>query len=82
MTLLNMNSTAPAAGMPLSYLYGIGIITSLSMAAIIIIRVAQNLIGQEADLTMVSTSEEVVHNELNAQELEKQTNVQSGKVSG
>ncbi|KKK36805.1 C4-dicarboxylate ABC transporter permease [Mesobacillus campisalis] len=83
MTLLNMNSTAPATGLPLSYLYGIGILTSLSMAGIIIIRMVQNLMGKEdANLTMVSTTDEIIKGELQAQELNKQTNIQSGKISG
>lgn len=36
MTILNMNSTGPATGMPLSYLYGIGILSSIWMMILII----------------------------------------------
>ncbi|MED4206528.1 TRAP transporter small permease [Neobacillus mesonae] len=60
MTLLNMNSTAPATGLPLAYLYGIGIVTSLSMAAIVIIRMFQTFTSKtDSNLTMISSTEEV-----------------------
>ncbi|UFJ40779.1 TRAP transporter small permease [Brevibacillus humidisoli] len=36
MTLLNMDSKSPATGLPLAFMYGIGIITSISMAVIVL----------------------------------------------
>ncbi|WP_370297687.1 TRAP transporter small permease [Ammoniphilus sp. YIM 78166] len=39
MTLLNMNSSAPATGLPLSFIYGIGVFMSVCMALIIIVNI-------------------------------------------
>ncbi|WP_243297767.1 TRAP transporter small permease [Bacillus litorisediminis] len=65
MTVLNMNSYAPATGLPFSFLYGIGIVTSISMAAIIIIRMVQTLTSKnESSLTMVSSTEDILKEEL------------------
>jgi TRAP-type transport system small permease protein len=61
MTVLNMNSSAPATGLPLSYLYGIGLVTSISMGAIVIIKMVQAFTSKEdANFVMVTTSEDVI----------------------
>jgi TRAP-type transport system small permease protein len=61
MTVLNMNSSAPATGLPLSFLYGIGLVTSISMGAIIIIKMVQAFTSKEdANFVMVTTSEDVI----------------------
>jgi TRAP-type C4-dicarboxylate transport system permease small subunit len=67
MTILNMNSTAPATGLPLSFLYGIGIVTAISMAAIVIVKVVQALTTKDAALVMVSSSDEVLEDVQNHQ---------------
>lgn len=65
MTLLNMNSTGPATGMPLSYLYGIGIVTSIWMMILIVVSVFKVLRKGAEDFTIVQTSEDVLA-EINA----------------
>lgn len=54
MTVLNMVSKAPATGLPLSYVYGIGIVTSVSMAIIILYNLYKALFTKvkESDLTL------------------------------
>lgn len=70
MTVLNMNSTAPATGMPLSYLYGIGIVTSISMAVIILINLYRALFFKDKNtpLAMISQTDEVVQEVSNVQD--------------
>ncbi|MFS0824633.1 TRAP transporter small permease [Bacillus sp. 1P02SD] len=61
MTVLNMNSTAPATGLPLSFLYGIGVITSVSMAIIIIVRMIQAFTSKSnSQFSIISSTEEVI----------------------
>jgi TRAP-type transport system small permease protein len=60
MTVLNMNSSAPATGLPLSFLYGIGIVTSISMAAIVLVRMIQTLSSKGNVTLMVSSTEHVI----------------------
>nr|WP_085963061.1 TRAP transporter small permease [Brevibacillus massiliensis] len=48
MTLINMDSTAPATGLPLSYVYGIGIVSSVCMAIIIVAKLYRVLFGNRA----------------------------------
>jgi TRAP-type transport system small permease protein len=60
MTVLNMNSSAPATGLPLSFLYGIGILTSISMAAIVLVRMIQTLSSKGNVTLMVSSTEHVI----------------------
>jgi TRAP-type C4-dicarboxylate transport system permease small subunit len=43
LTLLNMDSKAPATGMPLSYLHAIGMIMSVGMALIVIFNICRAL---------------------------------------
>jgi TRAP-type C4-dicarboxylate transport system permease small subunit len=49
MTVLNMDSIAPATGISLSWVYGIGLVTSLSMAAIIITNMVKVLFAKDKD---------------------------------
>jgi TRAP-type transport system small permease protein len=60
MTILNMNSTGPATGMPLSYLYGIGIVSSLWMMVLIIFSVFKALRGKEENFTIIQSSDDVL----------------------
>jgi TRAP-type transport system small permease protein len=43
MTMLNLDSKAPATGIPYSFMFGIGIVAALGMAAIIIVRLYRAL---------------------------------------
>ncbi|MDN4524233.1 TRAP transporter small permease [Fictibacillus fluitans] len=49
MTVLNMDSIAPATGISLSWVYGIGLVTSLAMAAIIITNMVKVLFAKDKD---------------------------------
>lgn len=59
MAVLNMNSTGPATGMPLSYLYGTGVVTGIWMMAIIITSVYKALKGETDDFVAVQTADDV-----------------------
>lgn len=60
MTLLNMESTAPATGLPLSYIYGIGVVMSIAMGLILIRNLYRALFEKGAidKLTLMKESEE------------------------
>lgn len=60
MTILNMNSTGPATGMPLSYLYGIGVISSIWMMSLIIVSVFKAIRGKTESLTIIQSSDDVL----------------------
>ncbi|GAA5344356.1 TRAP transporter small permease [Planifilum fimeticola] len=45
MTWLNMASKAPATGVSLGFVYGVGVVTSLAMAVIVILRLFRILFG-------------------------------------
>ncbi|GAX89827.1 TRAP transporter small permease [Effusibacillus lacus] len=61
-TVLNMDSKAPATGLPLSFVYGIGIITSIGMGIIILFNIYQVLTGKKSadELMTVQESEELL----------------------
>jgi TRAP-type transport system small permease protein len=62
MTLINMESTAPATGMPLALVYGTGILVSVSMGLVVIgnlYRIIFNKIKDE-DLVTINDSEEMI----------------------
>lgn len=65
MTVLNMNSTGPATGMPLSYLFGIGVVAGVWMMAIIIVSVYKALKGETDDFTAIQSAEDLT-SEINA----------------
>ncbi|RLL43872.1 TRAP transporter small permease [Oceanobacillus piezotolerans] len=72
MTLINMDSTAPATGMPLAFVHGTGILVSISMGLIIInnlYRIIFNKIKDE-DLVQISESEELIALHSNADNAE------------
>jgi TRAP-type C4-dicarboxylate transport system permease small subunit len=48
MTLINMDSMAPATGLPLAYVYGIGIVMSICMAIIIVFNLYRVLFGKRS----------------------------------
>ena len=60
MTILNMNSTGPATGMPLSYLYGIGVISSIWMMLLIIASLYKAIRGETDNLTIIQSSDDVL----------------------
>ncbi|WP_082235404.1 TRAP transporter small permease [Halobacillus massiliensis] len=60
MTVLNANSTGPATGMPLSYLYGIGVVTSISMMALTIFNMVKTLTGKKDSFKIVQSTDEVL----------------------
>ncbi|RBP91480.1 TRAP-type C4-dicarboxylate transport system permease small subunit [Cytobacillus firmus] len=60
MTLLNMNSTGPATGMPLSYLYGIGIVSSIWMMILIIASLFKAIRGKSESLTIIQSPDDVL----------------------
>ncbi|MCZ0874817.1 TRAP transporter small permease [Peribacillus frigoritolerans] len=62
MTMINIDSAAPATGMPLAFVYGTGILVSVSMGSMIIFnlyRIFFNKIKDE-ELVMISESEELI----------------------
>lgn len=60
MSVLNMNSTGPATGMPLSYLYGIGVVSGIWMMILVASSVFKVLKNETDDFTTVQSSEEIV----------------------
>jgi TRAP-type transport system small permease protein len=82
MTILNMNSSAPATGLPLSYLYGIGIVTSIAMAGILIKKLIEGLLSKdESSLVIVSSSDEVIEEAVSSKETTQEMDG-SSKLSG
>lgn len=55
MTLLNMVSKAPATGLPLSYVYGIGIVMSVAMAIIVLGNLYKVLTNKASDSDLTLT---------------------------
>lgn len=72
LTLSSTSSTAPATGMPLSYIYGIGVVSSIGMALVVLLNIYRALFQKESldELTRMKESEEVImeaiHNEKKA----------------
>ncbi|WHX42673.1 TRAP transporter small permease [Mesobacillus sp. AQ2] len=60
MTILNMNSTGPATGMPLSYLYGIGIVSSIWMMLLVIASLLKAIRGKTENMTIIQSSNDVL----------------------
>jgi len=60
MSVLNMNSTGPATGMPLSYLYGIGVLSGIWMMLLIATSVFKALRTEKNDHTAIQTSKNVL----------------------
>lgn len=62
MTLINLESSAPATGLPLAYIYGIGIVMSISMGLIVIVNIYRALFEKGAieKLTKMKESEEEI----------------------
>lgn len=60
MTQLNMDSKAPATGLPLSFIYGIGVVVGISMGIIVLINLYRVLFNKidEQQLIMTKESEE------------------------
>lgn len=46
MTVLNLDSKAPATGLPLAFVYGIGMVTGISMAVIVLRRLLRLLLNR------------------------------------
>jgi TRAP-type C4-dicarboxylate transport system permease small subunit len=62
LTLLNLNTSAPATGMPLFYIYGIGIVLSIGMGIIVLCNIYRVLFQKEMidKLTKMKESEEEI----------------------
>lgn len=60
MTLINLDSKAPATGMPLGLMYGIGILMSICMAIVVVANLYRVLFGKRPvdDFLRVKESEE------------------------
>jgi TRAP-type C4-dicarboxylate transport system permease small subunit len=60
MTQLNMDSKAPATNLPLSFIYGVGVIVGISMGIIVLINLYRVLFNKidEQQLIMTKESEE------------------------
>lgn len=78
MTVLNMNSTAPATGVPLSFLYGIGLVTSVSMGWIVLVKMVRGIRSKDGQFTIISSSDEVIEEVI---DMEIKNSVKSDKVS-
>lgn len=57
MTELNMDSQAPATGLPLSFIYGIGIVVGISMGVIVLINLYRVLFNKISDEELIMTKE-------------------------
>jgi TRAP-type transport system small permease protein len=73
MTLLNVESTAPATGIPLSFIYGIGVVASIAMALIVLFNTIRAIVDKDSieELTSMRESEEemvIVHDDQHAVE--------------
>jgi len=62
MTLINVNSAAPATGLPLSLIYGIGVIMSIGMAVIVVHNMIQVIKNKDAveQMTQIKESEDEI----------------------
>lgn len=62
MTLINIDSKAPATGMPLAFVYGTGILVSVSMGIMTIYNLYQVIFNKikDEDLVKISDSEELI----------------------
>jgi TRAP-type C4-dicarboxylate transport system permease small subunit len=62
MTILNWNSLSPGLEMPLSFIYGIGIVTSVAMGLIVIYKLYRILFNQldDEELIISQDSEEMI----------------------
>ncbi len=62
LTIINLNQTAPASGLPYFFIYGIGLITSIGMMVIVFANLYRILFNKysEKDLIMTTDSEELV----------------------
>ena len=60
MAVLNMDSKAPATGTPLGLVYGIGVVTSIGMAIIVLVNMFRTLFVRNASLSMISNSDEEI----------------------
>ena len=62
MTLINIDSKAPATGMPLAFIYGTGILVSVSMGIMTIYNLYQVIFNKikDEDLVKISDSEELI----------------------
>lgn len=60
MALLNQDSKAPATGLPMIYLYGVGMIMSVAMAIVVLVHLYQAFFQKDAihELTRLKESEE------------------------
>ncbi|SEN76647.1 TRAP transporter small permease [Lihuaxuella thermophila] len=57
MTQLNMDSSAPATGLPLSFIYGIGIVMSVGMGIIVLRNLYQAVFGNKSGDELIMTRE-------------------------
>lgn len=57
MTELNMDSKAPATGLPLAFIYGIGVVVGVCMGAIILINLYRVIFNKTSDDEFIMTRE-------------------------
>ncbi|WNS77731.1 TRAP transporter small permease [Domibacillus sp. DTU_2020_1001157_1_SI_ALB_TIR_016] len=62
MTMINIDSKAPATGLPLAFVYGTGILVSISMGLMTIYNLYQVMFNKikDEDLVKISDSEELI----------------------
>lgn len=62
MTMINIDSKAPATGLPLAFVYGTGILVSISMGLMTIYNLYQVIFNKikDEDLVKISDSEELI----------------------
>lgn len=80
MTVLNMASKAPATGLPLSYVYGIGIVMSIAMAFIILVNLYRAVTDKATDSDLTLTPD--IKNESDGQQLEPKAGREEHAVRG
>lgn len=74
-TLVSTKASSPATGLPLSYVYGIGVVTSIGMGCIVLINLYRVLFQKEVDpfRAVKGSEEELLHSqEDNWEPLQKQ----------
>lgn len=56
-TMLNVENVTPATGLPLSYVYGIGIVSSIGMGGILIVNLYNVLFSKSTDIELIMTED-------------------------
>lgn len=83
-TISNLHSTAPATGLPLAYVYGIGIIVSIGMGIIVLFNIYRALfqINTLEELTRMKESEDEIIQAVHEEIMESHYGQKQGAAGG